>query len=783
MLSLISVLLTFAGFVITSFLYKTKNKLLALGFSMIVGFLGFLLVLSLGSYLFKGQLSIALMFFIYLLFAIFLAIRNPNTFTLLKIISRFKFSFGNLITVAIIGFYLGLILLYAHRSFIGSDTDIYFSIATSFAKGNYPTVLSWQPQFLTIYHQGALLIEGALWALSGKDIELIHYFFSVYTLWAIFILTTGVAREKVRNLLCIIPAIFVIILVGGPVVLTKATDLNFSLNNLFKLPDFLYFQSSNGAGAADLQGLIYNNFYSFGLASFLIFLFLLAKQSAAKFNLKRFLLLSALATLNCSIDEAFFPIELILLVGLFFWQIRGFPLFKGFTYSAVLIICLVILFFLIQNPIRDSFLTPSPDFPRFKLLIESNFQPLKQLTYRPEEVITWNGVNTGSTAINMFQARIKYAASKTVEDQGVSFTLLDLKILMALLLLTLILKPDRFGFFLFVSSFLSFILSLFVINTFWPPNAYRISNQAYQLAFLAFGLVLINFRGLKSPRSSLISLAVALSILFLIIPQMAISHAKIIKTITTAGHNNFTRLKKDLDLEMITKYIPPSKVMVFLDRYPDAAPHSYLNYTALTKMGVFVPIAPPSIKILNPSPGIEWLDGVNTLSPYAFKELNIDYVYVQNAALARLSAQRVNQLKNKDYFDQVKSFGEEGILYQIKPPFKEIKDEEASLKKMSLSIGGGKKVYLDKLSFPEVRRALILELAKNNHLIGPPHAHGGDFYMYIEAILPFEPERPEALNNLDYVLMDRNKSPNSYLPGKFEKILTNNYVSLYINHP
>lgn len=740
---------------------------------MIVGLLGFLLVLSLGSYLFKGPFGVALMFFIYLLSAIFLAIKNPKAFASLKKLFRFKFSFGNLTTVAIIVFYLGLILLYAHRSFIGSDSDIYFSIATSFVKGNYPTVLSWQPQFLTIYHQGAFLIQGALWALSGRDIELIHYFFSVYTLWAIFILTTGVAREKVRNPWCLIPAIFTVILVGGPVLLTKATNLNFSINNLLKLPDFLYFQSSNGAGAADLQGLIYNNFYSFGLASFLIFLFLLAKQSVAKFNLKRFLLLSALATLSCSIDEAFFPIELILLVGLFFWQIRGFPFFKGLSYSGALIICLVILFFLIQNPIRDSFLTPSPDFPRFKLLIESNFPPFEKLTYRPGEVITWNGVNTGSGAIDMFQARIKYVASKTVEGQGASFTLLDLRILIALLLLALILKPDRFGFLLFVSSFLSFILSLFVINTFWPPNAYRISNQAYQLAFFALGLTLINHSRLNK--------TVALIALLLIIPQAVIAHAKIINTVTTSDKNNFTRPKKDLDLEMITKYIPPSKVTIFLDRYPDAAPHSYLNYTALTKMGVFVPIAPPSTKILNPSPGIEWLDSVNTLSPYALKKLKVDYVYVQNAALARLSAQRINQLKNKDYFDQVKSFGEDGILYQIKPPFKEIKDEEASLKRMSLKLGSGKKVYLDKLSFPEVRRALILELAKNNHLIGPPHAHGGDFYMYIEAILPFEPERLEALNNLDYVLMDQNKSPNSYLPGKFEKILTNNYVSLYIN--
>ena len=97
-------------------------------------------------------------------------------------------------------------------------------------------------------------------------------------------------------------------------------------------------------------------------------------------------------------------------------------------------------------------------------------------------------------------------------------------------------------------------------------------------------------------------------------------------------------------------------------------------------------------------------------------------------------------------------------------------------------IGTNKRIYLDKLKLTEVRKSLILALGKQNTLMGPMHAHGGDFYMYIETILPFEESTPQKAANLDYLLLDPQKEPLEFsqkFTNGYTRILENPYVSLW----
>src|SRR5581483_5618357 len=66
---LVFALLTFAGYVIFSSVLasRTRNGLIILGGSMISGLLGFLLTLSIFSYIFKGSLAILILFLLYIL--------------------------------------------------------------------------------------------------------------------------------------------------------------------------------------------------------------------------------------------------------------------------------------------------------------------------------------------------------------------------------------------------------------------------------------------------------------------------------------------------------------------------------------------------------------------------------------------------------------------------------------------------------------------------------------------------------------------------------------------
>lgn len=727
---LIFAVLTFCGLVLSTIVLKTSNRLLLLGSSMVGGLTGFLLVLSIGSYIFKGSLGIWFLFLIYFsgCLLLFLKLHLINLRNLVKI----KWSVNNLILVSILLFYVALIFASAHRAPLGGDTTLYFAISTSFAKGNYPTVSSWQPQFLPVYHMGALMLQGAIASLSGKSIELVHYLFSVFSISALLFLITGIVHEKNRSFLSVLPAILALILIGGPI-------LSFGL--------FASFQGSNGGGVVGLGDLIYNNFYALGLGTFVLFAVLLAT--------KKPVLLLVLAALTLSIDETFFLIELPFL-ALILWR-------KKIWRAGLLIILLVSLIIVMPNPIRDSVLTPQKAGPRFNLL------PL----YPKDEQIKWNGLGAGVTVEQVMESRLKYSGGKIIKEGQNSYYLLDIKLLLILLFIGwLATKRDKLTLVLILGSFFSFLLSLILINTFWPPNALRLSNQAYQLAFLSSGLILCNLLFSKQKTFKVMGLI----ILVVLVPSLVTAHRDIISKISTKNFNNFTKRDEYQLLKEINQSIPSNKVTLFLDRFPNEAPHSVYNYVSLTHFGTFVPLAPAKAKILNPDPAIEWFDGVNNLAPYALKELGVEFVYVQDAARIRLSETRHSQLRNASYFEPVKEFEDDGTLFKVKNDFKDLKDSEITIRSLVEIIGQGKNVYLGSFKYPSIRKGLILELASINNLYGQIPAHGGDFFMNIEAVLPMSSDLPERV---DFALTDPESTPNAVLKDNFQKVSGNSFVTLW----
>src|SRR3989338_9019837 len=96
-----------------------------------------------------------------------------------RIIKR-RLDTSSSLLLIILALYIVFLYLYAAGFEIGADGDLYWGIATSFSRGDYPTVLPWQPNFLTVYHEGTFIIEGALRAISCASIETIHNFFSLF---------------------------------------------------------------------------------------------------------------------------------------------------------------------------------------------------------------------------------------------------------------------------------------------------------------------------------------------------------------------------------------------------------------------------------------------------------------------------------------------------------------------------------------------------------------------------------------------------------------------------
>lgn len=788
-LILIFLILTFNGFVVFKLFFRTENKLLLLGGSMIFGQLAFLFILSVLSYFLKGPFWIKIIFWSYFIICLYLFFRYVRS-KASKHLLYFKLNLTNFLILIILLIYSGLIFFYANGFINGGDVEIYWGIASSFTRGNYPTFLPWQPKYLSVYHEGAFIVEGAIKAVIPIGINAIHNFFSAFNILAILIFITGIIRERTRSLICLIPAILGIFLFGGPIlpinIYSYFIDPKLFLTNLTNYPGYESFRAGNGAGVSDLIGMMYSNFYTFGLASFLIFVYVFFIQSQAKYNLNNYFLLTVLSILSSSIDETFFPVQVIMLFSLLIFQLKK-QIARKIGNVFLLILVFTVSFFLIQNPIRDSILTPSPEYPRFKFLMESNLPFLQKYTYREGQHITWNGKDSGATVISIREGAFNYMSNKKLTVDQTDWLILDFKS-QALIILTIgLLIKSRLSVLFAISALLSFLFSFILINTYWPPNNLRFANQASQLLMFSLGIFLVDL--LISKKKILVWLA---SVVFIfLIPQFLVSQAKFLNQaiFKASGISYFTAdLLDPLFLE-IEKIVPPSSRIIFLESYPIDAVAPYMNLNAIKEYGLFVPMSPPSPKVINLEKGMEWYDAVNSLAPYAVNVLDIDYVYIQPTVLNRLSAERINQLNNPLFFQLIKRW-DRGILLKVNDNFKSLVDEEITLKKIVLLIGEGKKVYLDKFVQGELRQIFLLNLSKQNHLVGHPHAHGGDFFMYIETDIPFEdackvppcdPEVLKALEGIEYALMKPENDPNIILQGKYQKIASVKHVDLWQN--
>lgn len=761
---------------------------------MILGNLMFLFALGILSYFLKGYWGIRIIFCFYFSFCLFIFFKFLKSKIAINQYLSFRKTLPNAIIAIILVIYLSLLFIYASGFQVGADADIYWGIATSFTRGNYPTVLPWQPEYLTVYHEGAFIIEGALRALAPVGIAAIHNFFSYFVLSAILIFTVGLMREKTRSVFCLLPAILGISLFGGPVLLIKGfpefikTVLNLPniVGNLSQFPGYEYFRGGNGAGASDVLGLMYNNFYTFGLAAFLFFGYVFYLQSKIAFNLRNYLILIILSVVTCSIDESFFLLQGILLLFLYFFQVRNQNINKIFFSSLTLFFVFLISFFIIQNPLRDSLLTPSSQIPRFKLLIESNESLFKKYTFRQGEHILWNGKDTGVTANETVKGTLDYVGENSIKVGTTDWYILDLKVILVISLVIALLIHSRLSLLFFTSSFLSLLLSLFILNSFWPPNHLRLANQASQLFMFGLGILLVDLVGGKKKK---IFYLIFFICLLTLTPQFFISQAKLLKLTFNEKHSVFNDNLIDSRLAEIEAIVPGLSKIIFLDDYPANSPSTYLNSSALSRYGLFVPMSPPQPKVLDLEKGMEWYDGVNTLAPYAFEVLNIDYIYVNRSALNRLSSQKISYLNNPDFFQKIKQW-DGASLYKVRSSFKNQSDNDLSIKKIISIIGSGRKIYLDKFYLNELRRIFLLQLSKQNYLIGPPHAHGGDFFMYIETEIPFKDacniypcntEELKSIRGIQYALMKPEDNPNILLNGNFEKIASINYVDLWQN--
>lgn len=790
-------ILTIGGIGLFLIFYKTNNKFFTLGGGMVIGPLFFLLILSLFAYIFKGFIAIKLFFFVYIFFNWYI-IKNKGLFHRIVNVFKVKKSFENFLVITVVITYLILIILLLPSNGNGADNYIYSGIASSFARGNYPTVLPWQPTFLTIYHHGIFAFEGAIDSLFDTDFALTNIIFSGYLIFAIFFMLTGLVREKNRSLICLLPAIG-FCLYGGPIFIysgfgklmhTLFTSLSFkeAIHTLALYPQISDYRSPMGGGSIDLANLAFVNFATFGLATFILFLILLFQGFKDQKLILKYLVLTIISILLLSIDETIFLIALPTLLVKVFLDYRK----QRFSEIIKLLYCLllfIVLFFAIQNPVRDSILTPNKEYPRFLFLtpLDSIYPKHSIHNSLPSKIKrSWNQLYSRSLVLN----------GGSLEIAGTRWYLADWHLVIISILLFSILIKSKWTFILAISSVLSFILGLSITNTFWPTNYERFFTLTFILTMISLGF-LISDLFIKRKIYYFISIIIIL----ILLPQILTAHARILDRDNLTPYFHLQgRNGYDLNLKSIANIVPYNKNIIFFDGYPYEAQSSNLNLMAVTKFGMFVPMSPPKNKILNPDDqGIEFYDIMTNLSPTAAKKLNLDYIFIVNSAIKYLSANRQNQLSNPLYFTPI-LLNPYGTLYQISEDFKNMLDDQITLKDLVDKIPDGKTVYLDTFYTNYIPKDLILELAPRTNLISYPHVEGGGAFILIEKYLPFQrvctqydrirnqigicdvyPAIEKVTNKVDFILADPRTNPQLIFPGKWVQLAEVPYVILWVN--
>lgn len=762
------ILMTFVGVVAFKMLYRGKkmNSLILLGGGMIVGPLLFLFSLSILSYFLKGPVFLTVLFVLFSAFSIYI-VKKKKIILFSDLINTGKKEEKKLTLIyTFLALNILLIYIFTGRSNVGGDVLQYWTIATSYVRGNYPTVMPYQPGFLTVYHTGTYLVMGLLHALTKFDIDRVHFFFGFYIMSSMFVFTTGMALKEKLSLSCLVPPIFGLILFGTPIILTSSSYQLAGINslgqftkNIFNIivhyPTFDINIGSVGGGAISAESLIYIIHIAFGLAVFLLFVYTLSERD--KHNLlKDYVLMMLLTNLNLSINEVFLPIQLFLIGVFFIYDYYKQPIKKILTSGTILALIFISLFFVIQNSMRDSLFTPSPEAPRFQIIIpqSNNIEEVTRPVHRnpPFQDITISA------------------------DERGTWYLVDIRILiligLALSLITRQLIPLVFS----LSALISLLCKIFIWYTFSPWSGFRFFSQSHQLMAFAFGFLIIGISKQKALRF------LALLMLLFVLPQVISSYTKILDISLKKNNQNYTAHNpENKNLKILSNTIPAKSRVLIVSFLPDGSINHYLSSDALIRYGLIVPLGPSDAKILNIATGIEWYDAASYLDSFSLKKLGIDYVYLDGNALKFLPEKKATQIQETSYFRLITETTN-GVLFKVTDNYKSLQDEtDPTLRKMVSQIEDNKKIYLDKIQ-GDIRRLMFLSLhRKHSRLFGQGYLHlfGGEYYMAVEIPFVKITEDTKDVHDIDYAVMRPGVNPSSVIYGDYQKIGETKFAYLW----
>lgn len=660
----------------------------------------------------------------------------------------------------------GLIFWKAAHALIGSDTNLYYSIAHSFIRGNFPPMTPWQPDLPLAYHPGALELLGAFHFLTGLNFQFLHLFLSaLFIICAVQIVIwiwdrhTDLLSFIVANLAALVVFIsfgfLFLVLPNFPSALPHINNTNELVIALRNLPTANQAIEVYGA-PVNLDGLIYFIFHAFGIAIFLSLVIIVINYRKNNSLLTWVILaisLSALALVNESIFIATIP---AIFVGLFLAKenIIRIMMFGLLT-------SLIILF-------QGGFITSaffSPNNIEKSVVVLPNKEDIK------EDFISYH-----------YNQEISKMLPTKLEWGGLLWFHVGVDLLMLVdILLLLKLKVDRRQFILLIVLFIAGFTSLVGYNILVPKFLVANGNRFLSFSFLILSLViclsLIEVTNIVRTGNLFKKILFSVFILWLFIPTILPPLAFLSKT--RFGENMLVpKLQKSSGgIEWIRKNLSYNTRVIVLDI---RAPHPSGMARALVEAGVFAPIFPGEFRAYTIEASPEYLDIAYYLSPKALKTLKTYFLVIDSHFFENLIDIRKEQLLNDRYFEQlfIKNYqgGWERIL-KIKQDFLDDRNElPGTIREMSGKVTSGK-IYIDNeehFNPSYLRRAIIFSLRDRDLYYLPQSG----VYLNVESYI--NQKYPAGGINYNYLVLGPNTDPKTICNCKAEIVFQGLKKNIYV---
>ncbi len=674
-----------------------------------------------------------------------------------------------LFVISLVGWGLYLFNRASYTGF-GGDTDIYYSIAKTFANGNWPLRSPWQPSFLVNYHYGGSLLLGQLQYFTNSSFDFIHRMTAFVLMFsAVQLLIWMFKRHATYSSFLIYQLLPLVCLVSvGSLmfvwphfplqtpIISSITDLPGWIS---KLPTGLdAYELWGGPGV--IEHFFYFLHHGVGFSIFVLVMFLI-------FNFRGylsecFLFIAVFSSLSLAGEAYFIPGLISSGLVIFYSQLKNQTFKKNIiklTISAILI-GLIVLF-------QGGTITSGALSGEQSVL----FFPTKQdFANRWGRVgpLDINGVHFTEISSKLLESRSDWMPFRWFHI-GLPWLL---SIGLALIIVLSFRRREKIDIavFFLISSLIAVIAYFAIVHKYVPASNSRFLAASFQFAAILIVLEVIwLYESWKDKLIKMVKVILLSVCLWVLIPSILPPLMSVVRNsdrnflLTPLVLNEFDSvdwLKKNISIKArVMDMITGSYYTNRWGERSDLRAGIQLSIYA----GVMTPLFGPKIRDLHFEASPEYFDAFYTLNPSSFKTLDVNYLVMDDNLFKKLPEIRQQELMNPKYFSLVYKNSQDLLserIYQINDAFlNEAKDLNGTFAELDQIIPKQAEIFVDDRrdinSWNHLFKAVTLKFKdRNSYTVNSP-------VTYMQADVYYRIGFADKAPKYDYLILYKTTKPES----------------------